>query len=91
MQTLTRPLQSQPMTGYRTGAPTRRKILEALLAREPRTVRGLAADIGVDHRIVTHHIGVMERAALVTVERRRGRLGSVVRLTEAGRTAARTI
>lgn len=82
---------SWPMTGYKSGAATRRAILLALLEDEPRTVRGLAADIGLRHQVVDHHIGVMERAGMVSVERRRGRLGSMIRLTEAGRTAARTI
>ena len=91
MQTLTIQPKIAPMTGYRTGAATRRKILLALLEREPRTINGLARDIGEDQANIGRHIGRMEKAGLVTVERRRGRAGSLVRLTEAGKTAARTV
>lgn len=76
------------MTGYRSGAPTRRAILLALLESEPRTVRGLATELSVDYRTALHHVGMMERAGLLSVERGRGQHGSAVRLTDAGRLAA---
>jgi len=79
------------MTGYASGAPTRRAILLALLEREPRTVNGLARDIGRGAPNVFRHLQRMETGGLVKMDRGAGRHGSKVYLTEAGRIAARTL
>lgn len=48
--------------------PTRRSILE-LLRDGPRSVGELAADVPVSRPAVSQHLGVLERARLVSVER----------------------
>ncbi len=77
--------------GYKTGAATRRAILLALLAEEPRTIRGLAAAVGVTENGTRGHVRRMERDGLLMVTRRMGRLGSEVRLTAAGKEAAKLL
>lgn len=77
------------MTGYATGAETRRAILTALLAREPQSIRALATGAGLAYSHAYRVIRLLERDGLVTVERAIGRHGSTVRLTPAGREAAR--
>lgn len=84
-------LQSPPMTGYKSGAPTRRAILLALLESEPRTVRGLAETCEHDPASMHRFVLRMERDGLLRVDRGRGRRGSSVYLTEAGKLAARTL
>jgi len=84
-------VSSPVMTGYKTGAETRRAILLALLEREPRTMRGLAAATDRTHANIQAHLARMERSGLVTIERGQGRRGAQVRLTEAGRLAAQTV
>lgn len=82
---------SDEMPGYKTGAESRRKILAALLEREPRTVNELAEVVGITQQAMARTVDRLERASWVRVERRRGRRGSAVRLTEAGRLAAKTV
>jgi len=88
MQVLGAVVSSGVMTGYRTGAETRRRILRALLALEPRTIRGLADAANKDYSTIAHHLRGLESDGLVTVGRARGRLGAKVRLTTAGKSAA---
>lgn len=84
-------VKSPAMTGYRTGAATRRAILLALLEREPRTVRGLAAAVGISYPAMRAHLLRMARDGAVVIQTgRRGSPGQVT-LTEAGRTAARLV
>lgn len=86
----TRILQSQPkMTGYATGAETRRAILTALLAREPQSIRALASAAGIVYSHAYQVVRLLERDGLVSVSRRMGPRGSEVQLTPAGREAAR--
>lgn len=79
------------MPGNKAGAATRRAILTALLEREPRTVNELAGVVGITHQGMGKHVRGMERDGLLTVERGMGRHGSQVRLTPAGRAAAKTV
>lgn len=91
MQTLTKTragVHNAPMTGYKTGAATRRKILLALLEREPRTIRGLAAVAGQAHPAMISQLRRMKRDGLVDVAPGVGRSGSKVTLTPAGRVMA---
>lgn len=79
------------MTGYKSGAATRRAILLALLAEEPRTIRGLAAAVGISHPGMRSHLKRMQAAGLVTVAiGKRGAAGQA-RLTAAGREAAKLL
>lgn len=73
-----------------SGAPTRRAILSALLKAEPQTIRGLADAAGLTYVNLYHHLRVMERAGLIAIDRKRGRSGSRITLTEAGRLAAKS-
>lgn len=82
---------SPAMTGYKSGAPTRRAILLALLESEPRTVRGLADAVGLTEGAIRKHVRSMTEDGLLTVRRGIGRRGSAVRLTRAGREAARIL
>ena len=94
MQTLTRTragAHNTPMTGYKTGAATRRKILLALLEREPRTIRELATAASYDYGNTWRVVKMLERDGLVIVERSIGRHGSAVRLTAAGKGAAQLL
>lgn len=79
------------MPGYKSGAEPRRLILDALTAKQPQTIRGLAKVTGMGYSVAVHHLSIMERIGWVIITRRRGRLGSTVRLTDAGVTAARTV
>lgn len=79
------------MTGYKSGAATRRAILLALLEREPRTVKGLAAEAGCVVSNAWRTVGLLERDGLVTVTRGMGRRGAAVTLTAAGRGAAQLL
>lgn len=79
------------MTGYRSGAPTRRAILLALLESEPRTVRGLASAVGLTEGAIRKHVRSMAADGLLAVRPGIGRHGSAVRLTSAGREAARLL
>lgn len=79
------------MPGNVRGVATRRAILSALLEREPRTVRGLAAAIGMSEQGTRGHVIRMERDGLLAVERRAGRHGSSVSLTGTGREAAKLV
>lgn len=49
-------VQSDPMTGYKTGVEKRRAILKSLLEHEPRTVRGLATAVGITDGGVRKHL-----------------------------------
>jgi DNA-binding transcriptional ArsR family regulator len=52
--------------------PTRRRLLDALLARGEATATTLAGDLPVTRQAVAKHLAVLERAGLVE-GRRRGR------------------
>lgn len=91
MSTVAGVVPSWAVTGYKSGAATRRAILLALLAEEPRTIRGLAMTTGIDYANAYRHTKRMEASGLVRVDRSIGRHGAQVFLTEAGRTAARTL
>lgn len=84
-------VSSRVMTGNRGGDDTRRAILLALFAKEPQTMHGLADTTGRDVSTVSYHMPGLESEGFVTVERRRGRLGSIIRLTDQGRTSARML
>ena len=82
---------SSAMTGYKTGAGTRRKILLALLASEPQTINGLARTVGLNVSNVYRHLQRMKRDGLVDVQAgARGTPGRVT-LTTAGREAAKLL
>jgi DNA-binding transcriptional ArsR family regulator len=57
--------------------PTRRKLLDALLARGEATATTLAGDLPVTRQAVAKHLSVLERAGLVDSRR----LGREVRYT----------
>jgi DNA-binding transcriptional ArsR family regulator len=48
--------------------PTRLKMLYKL--KEPRTVKQIADSLGVDHHALYHHMGVLEKAGLVKLDRK---------------------
>ena len=54
------------------GDPTRRQVLDLLLARGEATASGLAAELPVTRQAVTKHLAVLERAGLIK-GRRQGR------------------
>lgn len=78
-----------PMTGYPRGQETRRAVLTELLAREPLSIRALATAAGIVYSHAYQVVRLLERDGLVSVSRRMGPHGSEVRLTPAGREAAR--
>ena len=47
------------------GDPTRRRVLDLLLAGGPGTASGISRDLPVTRQAVTKHFGVLERAGLV--------------------------
>jgi DNA-binding transcriptional ArsR family regulator len=47
------------------GDPTRRQLLDALLARGEATATALAAELPVTRQAVAKHLGVLDRAGLV--------------------------
>ncbi len=50
------------------GEPTRRRLLDLLLAGGPATATGLAAHLPLTRQAVAKHLAVLERAGLVTAE-----------------------
>lgn len=91
MEALATMLQSPPMTGYKSGAPTRRAILLALLASEPRTINGLAKVANIGAPAMLRHLRRMRDSGMVEIRTgRRGQAGQVT-LTPAGREAAKLL
>lgn len=80
-------VQPAARAGNVAGDATRRAILAALLDREPQTIRGLAKAAGTGYMNARYHLDILTRAGLLEVDRRRGRAGSRVCLTAAGREA----
>jgi DNA-binding transcriptional ArsR family regulator len=50
------------------GDPTRRRVLDLLLAGGPGTASGLSRELPVTRQAVAKHLAVLERAGLVTAE-----------------------
>lgn len=72
--------------------PTRRRLLDVLLARGEATATSLAAELPVTRQAVAKHLAVLDRAGLVEAERRGRELRYAVRperLDEARRSLAR--
>lgn len=84
-------VQSPPMTGYKSGAPTRRAILLALLESEPRTIRGLALVAGIGPPAMMRHLRRMQESGLVSVCTGMSGTPGRVTLTPAGREAAKLL
>ncbi|MFT3865638.1 MAG: metalloregulator ArsR/SmtB family transcription factor [Solirubrobacterales bacterium] len=73
------------------GDPTRRQLLDALLARGEATATALAGELPVTRQAVAKHLGVLDRAGLVDVRKRGREVLYAVRadrLDEVGRTMA---
>jgi predicted transcriptional regulator len=50
------------------GDPTRRRVLDLLLAAGPGTASGLSRELPVTRQAVAKHLAVLERSGLVTAE-----------------------
>lgn len=88
---LSRADMMEPMPLRKSGAPTRRAILLALLEQEPRTVSALAEVAGISQQGMDKHVRRLEDKGWLKVKRRMGQHGSEVTLTEEGRDFARTV
>ncbi len=74
------------------GDPTRRQLLDALLAHGEATATALAAELPVSRQAVAKHLAVLDRAGLVDGRKEGREVRYAVRaerLDEVGRTMAR--
>ena len=67
---MTKHLQDPDLLFHALADPSRRKLLDLLYARDGRTLSELCEHLDMTRQAVTQHLGLLEAAGLVAIQRR---------------------